>query len=104
MQAYDVMEFSYVRWLPYDANGNLTNDGAGNTYTYDAANRLISVTNTTTGTTQFSYDGFGCRVKEVDANGAVKQWVWRPDAAQPSEERDGSNNVTKRFYGRGIRF
>ncbi len=25
------------RTLAYDANGNLTNDGAGKTYTYDAA-------------------------------------------------------------------
>jgi hypothetical protein len=44
MQTANDTEFSHVRCLTYDANGNLTNDGAGKVYTYDAANRLISIT------------------------------------------------------------
>jgi len=44
-------------------------------------------------------------VKIVEkTNGSVtstKQFVWCPGDAQPCEERDGSNNVTKRFYPQG---
>jgi hypothetical protein len=32
------------RTLTYDLDGNLVNDGVGKTYGYDAANRLISIT------------------------------------------------------------
>jgi len=38
-----------------DANGNLTNDGNGKVYAYDAANRLISITQAS-GVTGFAYD------------------------------------------------
>ena len=31
--------------MTYDANGNMTADGTGNTYTYDAWNRLVAVKN-----------------------------------------------------------
>ena len=89
------------RTLTYDLDGNLTDDGNGNTYTFDAANRLISVTNSS-GTSKFVYDGLGHRIQQTDANGNItKQWVWCPGDAQPGEERDASNNVTKRFYAQG---
>jgi RHS repeat-associated protein len=90
------------RTLTY-VNGNLTNDGNGKTYAYNALNKLISVTQTVNGVqtvTGFVYDGLGRRVQET-ANGAVvKQWVWR-GGMQPCEERDADNNVTKRFYADG---
>jgi RHS repeat-associated protein len=88
-----------ARTLAYDANGNLTNDGAGKTYTFDAANRIVSITQAS-GVTGFVYDGLGRRVKETLNGALIKQWVWCGDA-QPCEERDASNNVTKRFYGMG---
>jgi RHS repeat-associated protein len=89
----------------FDANGNLTQeaDGSGNvlvSYTYDAANRLVSVTQGGT-TTGYAYDGWGRRVRESSNGTVVKQWVWGDGDTQPSEERDASNNVTKRFYGMG---
>jgi RHS repeat-associated protein len=84
----------------YDANGNLTNDGAGKTFAYDAANRMISVTQGSN-VTGYVYDGLGRRVQETLNGTVIKQWVWCKGAARPCEERDGSNNVTKRFYGRG---
>jgi RHS repeat-associated protein len=87
------------RTLTYDANGNLTNDGAGKTYTYDAANRMVSITQAS-GVTGFAYDGFGHRVQETLNGTLIKQWVWC-GGAQPCEERDGNNNVTKRFYAQG---
>jgi RHS repeat-associated protein len=46
-------------------------------------------------------------VKIVEkTNGSVtstKQLVWCPGDAQPCEERDASNNVTKRYYPQGMR-
>ncbi|HZP58800.1 MAG TPA: RHS repeat-associated core domain-containing protein, partial [Opitutaceae bacterium] len=89
------------RTLTYDLDGAMTNNGASQTYGYDAENRLISVTNSS-GTVQFAYDGLGHRIQQKDANGNItKQWVWCPGDAQPCEERDASNNVTKRFYDQG---
>jgi len=88
----------------YDANGNLTNDGNGKVYAYDAGNRLVSVTQTVNGVqtvTGYVYNGLGRRVRETSNGTVVKQWVWCPGDIQPCEERDGSNNVTKRFYGHG---
>ena len=89
--------------LTYDANGNLTSDGT-RTFEWDPLNRLTAVTSGTH-RSEFTYNGLSQRVKIVEKdNGAVtstKQFVWVPGAAQPSEERDGSNNVTKRFYPQG---
>lgn len=86
-----------ARALSYDGNGNLVNDGAGRTYGWDAANRLVQVTQGTA-VTEFVYDGLGRRVKEKLNGAVVKQWVWC-EGPQPAEERDGSNAVTKRFFG-----
>ncbi len=92
------------RTLTYDLDGNLVNDGAGKTYTYDAANRLTSITQTVNGVQTvngFVYDGLGRRVQEILNGTIIKQWVWCLGFAQPCEERDASSNVTKRFYGQG---
>jgi uncharacterized protein RhaS with RHS repeats len=58
MQVIKERELSQDRTLTYDANRNLTNDGAGKVYAYDAANRLISITQAS-GVTGFVYDGVG---------------------------------------------
>lgn len=65
---------------------------------------MISVTQTVNGVqtvTGYIYDGHGHRVQETQNGSVVKQWVWCPGDTQPCEERDGSNNVTKRFYDFG---
>ena len=49
--------------LQYDADGNLINDGQGNTYTYDAWNRLVKVAGNGVVTT-YSYDALGRRITE----------------------------------------
>jgi RHS repeat-associated protein len=46
----------------YDANGNMTNDGA-NTLTYDAENRVVSSADGS-GTATYSYDGSNLRVQK----------------------------------------
>jgi len=89
--------------LVYDANGNLTSDGT-RTFELDPLNRLTAVS-IGTHRTEFTYNGLSQRVKIVEKeNGNVtstKQFVWIPGGAQPCEERDASNNVTKRFYPEG---
>ncbi len=50
--------------LSYDGVGNLSYDGAGKTYEWDAANRLIAINYLDSGNrTEFAYDGLGRRVK-----------------------------------------
>jgi len=54
----------------YDANGNMTQrvqNGVTWTQTFDAENRLVSVSDGTT-TTQYVYDGSGSRVKRIVGN------------------------------------
>src|SRR5207249_12131102 len=86
--------------LVYDANGNLTSDGT-RTLEWDPLNRLTAVTSGTH-RSEFTYNGLSQRVKIVEKdNGNVtstKQFVWCPGGAQPCEERDASNNVTKCYY------
>ena len=51
----------------YDAAGNLTDDGAGKTFEWDAANRLMAINYLSSGNrTEFAYDGLGRRVKIVE--------------------------------------
>ena len=87
----------------YDLDGNLTND-ASRTYEWDAANRLMAI-NEGTHRSEFTYNGLSQRSKIVEKdNGNVTgtmQFVWYPGDAQPCEERDGSNSVTKRFFDAG---
>jgi RHS repeat-associated protein len=79
----------------YDAAGNVTADGLGNTYTYDAENRVIQVNGTagqcSTATACYVYDALGQRVRatinstsyDFIYNGgraidevAASGWVW----------------------------
>jgi len=66
----------------YDLNGNRTSmtDPTGlTTYTYDALNRLTSITNNQNLTTTFSYDALGRRTSMTHANGIVTSYTY--DAA-----------------------
>jgi len=47
--------------IVYDAAGNITNDGLGHTYTYDAENRLLTVAGSSSAT--YLYDALGQRVQ-----------------------------------------
>jgi len=89
--------------VTYDLDGNMLALTGGTvparSYTWDAANRLISITQSS-GVTQFVYDGLGRRVAEKFNGTLIKQWVWC-GGAKPCEERDAGNGVTKRFYSQG---
>ncbi len=90
----------------YDDNGNCMgytcSSGPPVTYEWDAENRLIAVS-TAPLRQEFSYDGYGRRVKEIEkVNGVVmatNYFVWC--GKKLCEERDGNNNVTRRFYEEG---
>jgi len=64
----DVEDVAYV----YDAYGNLTSDGV-KTYSYDAENRLISVTEGAS-TTTYSYNGDGDRMSQT-VDGVTTSYV-----------------------------
>src|SRR2546430_8897388 len=85
--------------LVFDPNGNLTSDGT-RTFEWDSLNRLTAVTSGTH-RSEFTYNGLSQRVKIVEKESgnvtSTKQFVWITGDPQPSEERDGSNTVTKRF-------
>jgi len=92
------------RTFVYDNNGNMTDNGAGQTYEWDAANRLTAINYASTNQrTEFTYDGLGRRIAIYEkTNGTVtneKHFVW--DGLSIAEERDASGSVTKKFYGNG---
>ena len=49
----------------YDSSGNTTADAGGQTYTYDAENKMVSASNSSGTLGQYSYDGDGKRVKKI---------------------------------------
>lgn len=86
--------------LTWDANGNMTSDGT-NTYKWDAENRLIEIDYPgANNNSQFLYDGQFRNTKIVETvSGSVtstKQFVWSENRRR--EERDGSSNLTSRFF------
>ncbi len=88
----------------YDANGNMTNDSAGLSYEYDAANRTTAINRGTTNRTEMTYDGLGRRVKIVEKlNGvavSTNTYLWY--GVELCEQRSNAGGtVIKRFFGEG---
>ena len=92
--------------ISFDLNGNETSAVTAtstNTYQWDAANRLVSITGQTN-QSLFTYDGLGHRVQIVElTNGvayATNKFVWC--GTELCEQRDLTGaTVTKRFFGEG---
>jgi RHS repeat-associated protein len=90
-------------WV-YDAAGNLLDDGA-RTYTWDAAQRLISITDKATGRkSEFIYDGQSrlTITKEYPAGSATSQetrYLWC--GHKVCQARDGQDNITARYFDEG---
>jgi len=90
--------------LTYDANGNVHTDENGNTYAWDALNRLTGITYPSGASSLFAYDGLSRRVQIVEKNSSgsvtsTKNDLWI--GQEIVEERDASNAVTKRFFPQG---
>lgn len=73
--------------LTYDANGNLTSDGA-NTYTWDARNQLIAVGGSLGAS--FQYDAFGRRTSK-SVNGQTTSYLY--DGANVAREQTGGTTA-----------
>lgn len=81
----------------HDPNGNFTNDGAGQAYSYDPENRLIAASGPKNAT--LGYDPMG-RLAQV-SNVSTRRMAYDGDAL--AEEYDGSGNLLRRFvHGVGI--
>jgi len=77
----------------WDANGNLTSDGV-NTYTYDHADRLITVQNQTTAI-ENRYNGLGDRVQQI-VNGGTTTFTLDINSPLTQVLADGTNTY---LYG-----
>jgi RHS repeat-associated protein len=89
----------------YDANGNLTSNGNGQTYTWDAENRLVTVTYSGGAASNFNYDALGQRVSIIEKNSSgtvtgTKQFIWADGRMQEQRDSTGTT-VTAQFYSQG---
>ena len=80
----------------YDAAGNVITDIAGNSYTYDAENRVLTAAGVT-----YIYDAEGNRVGKLSGAGLTEQYLLGPGGEQVTE-LDGSGNWQRtHVYGAG---
>ena len=77
----------------YDAAGNMTKDNLGQTYTYDAENR-ISVANGLSGSDSYVYDADGNRVEKNNGGTGTIYWYMAPGIVA---ESDLSGNLKSEY-------
>jgi RHS repeat-associated protein len=105
-QRYQIAVSGTPTELTYDANGNCITDENGNTYTWDALNRLTKIAYASGAYSTFAYDGLSRRTQIIEYDSttshnvtSTKNYVWI--GSEIAEERDASNTVTKRFFPQG---
>ncbi|MDM8005917.1 MAG: hypothetical protein QUV05_07175 [Phycisphaerae bacterium] len=95
---YEVDQAGTGKTFTYDANGNMTSGGT-RTFEWDARNRLVAV-NVATRRTQFVYDGFSRRVRQVEIESGEVQtdlrYVWVGSSIE--EERVSATNAVQRRF------
>ena len=82
--------------ISYDANGNITNDGQ-RAYTWDARNRLVSISGAATAS--FQYDALGRRISKT-VNGVQTGFLY--DGINPVQELSGATPTANLLTGLGI--
>ena len=89
--------------VSYDANGNLTADGTGQTYEYDSLDRVTAINESATLRTEFAYDGLGRRAQMIErSSGAISsQQNFVYDGWTLAEQRDTGNSVLRRYFAQG---
>jgi RHS repeat-associated protein len=98
-QQNEITSISNAGAVTYDANGNLTADGSGNTFVYDAWNELIAVKNGSNTLAGYSYDGMGRRITETHGSTATDLYY---DASwQVVEERQGGQVQAQNVWSPG---
>lgn len=91
-----------IPWV-YDANGNVLDDSR-NTYQWDAENRIIQITNKSTGAiSQFRYDGLSRRIAIVEqaSNTVLPQetrFVWCGEEKPCLSYRPDGQVLSRYFY------
>ncbi len=89
----------------YDANGNLTGTTAGQSFTYDAFNRMTQTVGTG-GTATYTYNGDGRKIQRVGPDGTTRYYydgirsIWETDGvgAMTAElDRDLFGNLLSRL-------
>ncbi len=73
--------------VTYDADGNTTADGTGETFVYDAWNRLVDVKSGGSTIAAYGYDGLGRKLVQTD--GSITTDLYYSDQWQVLEERIG---------------
>jgi RHS repeat-associated protein len=95
------------RTLSYDANGNLLDNGAGQTYKWDAANRMTQIiyNGGADGFTQFTYDAEGRRVRRYESDGleliSHNTYIWQ-GLAMAEERENSGQGPEKRYFSQGF--
>ncbi len=80
----------------YDANGNMTSDGA-RAFTFDYMDRMTGFMDVAT-IAAYAYDALGRRIQKI-VNGATTKYFY--DGDEVIEERDGADNVTTEYTPSG---
>jgi RHS repeat-associated protein len=78
----------------YDAAGNLSNDGLGHAYTYNAENQLL-----TAGGVTYTYDGDGKRVQKSSG-----KLYWYGMGSDPLDETDATGNTNNTSFNEYVFF
>jgi len=100
---YSVSQSGATNTFTYDGNGNMLSDGT-RTYEWDAINQLVAI-NQGVNRSEFTYDGWGKRVRMVEkVSGATtsdRRFLWC--GLEICEERDSAGStVVKRFFAQGV--
>jgi RHS repeat-associated protein len=104
--SYTINVTGQSRVPTYDLNGNMTANGLGQSYQWDAENRLVKITYADNSKTEFTYDGLSRRVRITERNAsntitADKRYLWS-GGNQPAEEREtNGTTVSKRYFPQG---
>ena len=90
----------------YDANGSPT-ALAGNTYTWDGANRIVGFSGTANNTSSFTYDGLGRVVRIVDTNSgtvvADHSYLWcGPARCLAHDNTQSGSPVSTQYWDQGV--
>jgi RHS repeat-associated protein len=104
--SYTINVTGQSRVPTYDLNGNMTANGLGQTYLWDAENRLVKITYADNSKTEFIYDGLSRRIRITERNASNtitsdKRYLWS-GGNQPAEEREtNGTTVSKRYFPQG---
>lgn len=99
---YEVTQTGATRSFVWDDNGNLSSDGL-RIFEWDAENRLVAI-ETGAQRSEFSYDGAGGRVREVEkvGGGVLSERLVIYCGLIPCERRDASTGSTRREFTFGF--